>query len=73
MPIDAPSGPDQPHADGRAFDHVVDVLAEHFLVFVQQRLALGRVDDDRVGLAGQFDVGGEPGAAGPTTPASKMS
>ena len=62
---DAPLGPDQPHADGRAFDHVVDVGAEHFLVFVQQRLALGGVDEDGVGLAGELDVGGKAGPAGP--------
>ena len=65
---DAPRGPHQPHADGQAFQHVVDVGAEHLLVLVQQRLAFGGVDDDRVGFAGQLDVGGETGAAGPDHP-----
>ena len=45
--------------------HVVDVLAEHFFVFVQQRLALGGVDQDGIGLAGELDMGGKPGPAGP--------
>ena len=62
---DAPAGPDQPHADGQAFQHVVDVGAEHLFVFVQQGLALGRVDDDRIGFTGQLYVGREAGAAGP--------
>jgi hypothetical protein len=32
---------------------------------VQQRLALGRIDDDRIGFTGQLNVSGEAGAAGP--------
>ena len=44
---DARLGADQLHGDGHALDHVVDVVAEHFLVLVQQRLALGGVDQRR--------------------------
>ncbi len=61
---DAPRGPHQAHADGQALQHVVDVGAEHLLVLVQQGLAFGRIDDDRIGFSGQLDVGGETGAAG---------
>ena len=65
MPIDAPRGADQSHGGGRALDHGVGVCAEDFFIFVQQRLALGGVDQHGVGLAGEFDVGGKAGPAGP--------
>ena len=45
--------------------HLVGVLAQHLLVLVQQRLALGGVDQHGIGLGGQLDVGGKPGPAGP--------
>ena len=49
MPTIALLGADQLHAGGHAFEHAVDELAEHFFVFVQQRLALGGVEQDGVG------------------------
>ena len=60
-----PRGPDQSHGDGGSFDDVIDVIAEHLFVFMQQRLALGGIDQNRIGLCGEFDVGGKPGPAGP--------
>ena len=65
MPITPRWAPTSRMADGQALQHVVGVGAEHLLVLVQQRLALGGVDQDGVGLAGQLDVGGKAGPAGP--------
>ena len=62
---DAALGADQFHAGSHAFDHGVGILAEHFFVFVQQGLALGGVEEQRIGLPAEFDVGGKAGAAGP--------
>ena len=62
---DARPAPDQPHGDGHALEHPVDVLAQDFLVLMQQRLALGGVDQHGIGLAGELDVGGKAGPAGP--------
>ena len=60
---DGPTGPDELHGGGHAFDGGVEVIAEDFLVFMEQRLALGRVEQHGIGLAGEFDVGGEAGPA----------
>ena len=70
MPTIAALAPTSSHGGRQPFQHPVGVVAEHFLVFVQQRLALGGVDQDRVGLGGELDVGGEAGPPAPTTPAS---
>ena len=67
-----PAGADQPHSDGHALDHAVDILAEDLLIFVQQRFALGGIDQYRIGLAGQL-MRGKPAPPAPTTPASATS
>ena len=51
MPTTALLAADQPHADGHALDHPVDVLAEDLFILVQQRFALGGVDQHGIGLA----------------------
>ena len=58
-------GPDEPHADGHAFDHFVDAFAEDFFVLMEERFALGGVQQQGVGACGEFDVGGKAGPAGP--------
>ena len=60
---DGPTGPDQLHGDGHAFDGGVEVIAEDFFVFMEQRFAFGRIQQDRIGLPGELDVGRESGPA----------
>ncbi len=60
---DGPLGPHQLHGDGHAVDGGVEIVAEHFLVFMEQRFALGRVEQYGIGLPGQLDMGRESGPA----------
>ena len=65
MPTTARPAPTSRMAGGHALDYAVDVLAEDFLVLVQQGLALGGVQSTVSALRGEFYVGGEAGPAGP--------
>jgi hypothetical protein len=65
---DAPASPDQLHPDGHAVDDLIDILAEQFFIFMQERLALGGIQQEGIGLSGQFDMGRESRPAGPHDP-----
>jgi hypothetical protein len=53
------------HRGRQPGQHVLGVSAKHLLVLVQQRLALGRVEQHRVRLGGELDVRGKARPACP--------
>ena len=63
MPTMALARADELHGDGQPLDIGVEIIAEDFFVLMQQRLALGRVEEHGIGLAGQLDVRGKAGPA----------
>ena len=58
-----PIGPDELHGGRKTFDGGVEIIAEDFLVLVEQWLALGGVQQHGIGLPGELDVGRKSGPA----------
>jgi hypothetical protein len=52
------------HGHSQAPQHGAGLVVHEFLVLVQQRFALGAVDDDQWHLGAELDCGREPRAAG---------
>ena len=67
-PDDALLGRHEPHDRREAAEHRRRLVLHQLLVFVEQRLTLGAVDDHRGDARGQFDRRGETASAGADDP-----
>ncbi len=61
-PDDPAAGRDALHGRGQPGEEFIGAVGQQLLVFMDEGLAFGGVDDERIDGRGEFDRGGEPGA-----------